>query len=104
MKIQDVLVVCKWALMFFVGAVLLLVNFFGGAWLYSLFTSNGWPGLIPWFENPEYDPFGNDDYLYDGAPSPGKIRGLEGYINRVFWLYRNPVYGYKIWAGIKNKP
>lgn len=67
----------------------------------SLFTSdNRWPsigGIFYTYDNP---PFGDDGYIEKRSHFPLAIDGLEGYINRVGWLFRNPAYGFAKSAGI----
>lgn len=54
------------------------------------------PKWLWWFQTPDNPLDGDESYLSKPgrAPFTGVTTGLKGYINRVAWLYRNPIYGY----------
>lgn len=54
--------------------------------LLSLFTAKGWPTWGAWFWTPDNDPCGDRS---DWTTLP-----VGSYWRRVFWLWRNPGYGF----------
>lgn len=82
-----------WALFFVIDKILLILSLPLIPFL-SLFTANGWPkwGSIFWtYDNP---PQGDLGYQAKRAPYCPASSPWELYVNRVFWLYRNPNYGF----------
>lgn len=55
------------------------------------------PGPYTWgwiwgtYDNP---PQGDEGYVEKRAPFPNEIDGWKGYVNRVVWMCRNPLYGF----------
>lgn len=67
----------------------------------SLFTQpdqKNWGWVYGTYDNP---PQGDRGYVAKRAPFPNHLTGFKGYINRVMWMIRNPLYGYNKWAGVK---
>lgn len=56
------------------------------------YTWGGWWGT---FDNP---PQGDRGYIAKHAPFVGVLTGWKGYINRVMWMLRNPLYGFAKYA------
>lgn len=56
-----------------------------------------WGWIWGTYDNP---PQGDEGYVRKRAPFPGLITGLRGYVNRVFWMIRNPVYGFARWVAL----
>lgn len=79
-----VYVIC-WVLNLFVAPV------------YSLFTANGWLSWDKWLLTPDNAVIGDRQYIREGAPFTGLgHRGWRAWINRTFWLYRNPLVGFAV--------
>lgn len=51
------------------------------------YTWGGWYGT---YDNP---PQGDEGFVAKRAPFPNVTTGLSGYVNRVAWMIRNPLYG-----------
>jgi hypothetical protein len=65
--------------------------------VYSLFTAKGWPGWGKWLQTPDNSCIGDRQYIREGAPFTGiGHRGWKAWINRTFWLYRNPMMGFAV--------
>lgn len=60
----------------------------------GLYTWGGWWGT---FDNP---PQGDRTFIREHSPFPNITSGWRGYINRVAWMWRNPLYGYAKSVGI----
>lgn len=58
------------------------------------YTWGGWYGT---YDNP---PQGDKGFVTERCFFPGITEGLKGYINRVQWMIRNPLYGWAKWAAI----
>ena len=56
-----------------------------------------WGWLWGTYDNP---PQGDEGYVRKRAPFPGLITGWQGYVNRVMWMIRNPVYGFARWTSL----
>jgi len=56
-----------------------------------------WGWLWGTYDNP---PQGDEGYVRKRAPFPKYLHGWKGYINRVMWMVRNPVYGFARWAAL----
>lgn len=66
----------------------------------SLFTrpdQKNWGWVYGTYDNP---PQGDRGYVTKRSPFPNQLTGFKGYINRVMWVIRNPLYGYNKWAGV----
>ena len=74
---------------------------------YSLFTRNNWPKWGKIFQTYDNPPWGDEGYRAKRAPFPFEgepISRFKAYINRVVWMYRNPLYGFKKEYGIDYDP
>lgn len=60
-----------------------------------------WGWIWGTWDNP---PQGDEGFVEKRSPFPGVITGLRGYVNRVAWMIRNPMYGYARLASIKWRP
>ena len=56
-----------------------------------------WGWLWGTYDNP---PQGDEGYVRKRAPFPGLITGWQGYVNRIMWMIRNPVYGFARWTAL----
>lgn len=56
-----------------------------------------WGGQYGTFDNP---PQGDQGFISKHAPFVGYITGWRGYINRVAWMWRNPLYGFNKSMGV----
>lgn len=50
-----------------------------------------WGWMWGTYDNP---PQGDEGYVRKRAPFPGECFGWKGYLNRVMWMIRNPMYGF----------
>lgn len=57
-----------------------------------------WGGQYGTFDNP---PQGDRGYIAKHAPFPNVITGWKGWVNRIGWMWRNPLYGYSKSTGIE---
>lgn len=90
----------KWLLLTAIDLLLLPVAY-ALAPVISLFTANGWPKFGGWFYTYDNPPQGDSGYQTKRAPFPLADTPKKLYYNRVAWLWRNPLYGYQKFAGIK---
>lgn len=83
----------KWFGCFIIYAIAWVLNIFIAP-IYSLFTAQGWPKFGYWLQTPDNLPQGDRQYMSEGAPFVGVgHRGVKAWINRTFWMYRNPLVG-----------
>lgn len=90
----------KWAGMLVLNLLMLIFTAIPAALVIPLFTrAQDWgKGEYKWgwiwgtHDNP---PQGDEGYHLKRAPYKGVSTGVKGYINRVFWMLRNPLYGLK---------
>lgn len=54
------------------------------------------PRCLAWFQTPDNPLDGDAPYQLLHAPFKGVQVGWRRYINRVFWLWRNPAYGFDL--------
>lgn len=66
---------------------------------YSIRERYRWGGLFGTYDNP---PQGDRGWQSKRSPYPGITTGWKGYINRVGWMLRNKLYGYKRKTGIMH--
>jgi hypothetical protein len=59
-----------------------------------------WGGMWGTYDNP---PQGDEGYVRKRCLFPGVTAGLRGYINRVQWMLRNPLYGFARWAALEYR-
>lgn len=98
----------KWFL-FTILDYLLLLTVPLAALIISAFTreqpynlgSYSWGSLWGTYDNP---PQGDEGYVSKRSWFPGITTGFKGYLNRVWWMIRNPLYGYSKIAGLKYNP
>lgn len=57
-----------------------------------------WGWLWGTYDNP---PQGDEGYVKKRCWFPGITTGFKGYLNRVGWMFRNPMYGWAKKAGIE---
>ena len=53
--------------------------------------SYSWGWLWGTYDNP---PQGDEGFVRKRAPFPGECFGWRGYVNRIMWMIRNPMYGF----------
>lgn len=59
-----------------------------------LFATNGWlPWQLSYFQTPDNPLDGDEGFKTQHAPFLGMQTGWRQYVNRIFWLWRNPAYG-----------
>ena len=74
-------------------------NFFLAPFVVTQASENGWlPGWLKWFQTPDNSLDGdsgwkNEHRLWRGD-SDVDTNKFKIYVNRVLWLYRNPMYGF----------
>ncbi|ATW57861.1 hypothetical protein CNR33_00015 [Pseudomonas phage tabernarius] len=54
-------------------------------------TGYTWGGLYGTYDNP---PQGDEGYVAKRSWFPGITTGFKGYLNRIGWMIRNPIYGW----------
>lgn len=57
-----------------------------------------WGGIYGTYDNP---PQGDEGYVTKRCLFPNQITGFKGYINRVLWMIRNPLYNLARYLGIE---
>lgn len=93
-------------MMFLRWAVLVVLSFLAVpvAWICAPFlpafaSSSGWlPRSLCWFQTPDNSLDGDIQYRTLHAPFKWPENRIEVYVNRVFWLFRNPAYGFDFFA------
>lgn len=55
------------------------------------------PAFLSWFQTPDNPLDGDANFMANVAPFKGVgVTGWRQYVNRVFWLWRNPSYGFDL--------
>jgi hypothetical protein len=65
------------------------------------YDNYSWGWIWGTYDNP---PQGDEGFVRKRAPFKGLITGWQGYVNRVAWMIRNPLYGFAKIAGVKYDP
>lgn len=60
-----------------------------------------WGWLWGTYDNP---PQGDEGYVAKRALFPNETTGIKGYVNRVMWMFRNPLYGFSRRCAINYSP
>lgn len=60
-----------------------------------------WGCIWGTYDNP---PQGDQGFVRERAPFPGYTTGWRGYINRVMWMIRNPLYGFARKVAVDYSP
>lgn len=92
------MVYLKWLTLFVVDIVLTIFTVLPAAIIVPLFTraqqwgkaEYTWGWIWGTYDNP---PQGDEGYYAKRAPFLNEMTGVKGYVNRVFWMLRNPLYG-----------
>lgn len=93
-----------------VGYILLLPVSYPAAVLVSLFTAGvkesperryAWGWIFGTYDNP---PQGDNGWITKRSYFPNVISGWKGYTNRVGWMIRNKLYGFKKLVSLPYKP
>jgi hypothetical protein len=86
----------KWVLLFPASIIMTAAGYVLAPILPAFASEDGWlPDYLDWFQT--YDNPLDGDYGFKTIHAPFKGDNLsywQKYINRVFWLWRNPVYGF----------
>jgi hypothetical protein len=82
----------KWIIFCLIDWAMLPVHY-ALAPLLSLFTGRGWPKWGGWFWTYDNPPQGDGGFQVKRAPYINASSPWQLYVNRVFWLWRNPLYG-----------
>jgi len=85
-----VLALLDYALLLTVPVAAPIIALFTRAQPYGL-APYSWGGLWGTYDNP---PQGDQGFVGKRAPFVGVTTGWRGYLNRVMWMIRNPLYGY----------
>lgn len=93
----------KWLLLTLVDYAL-LIPFFLLVPFASLFTAKGWNSITKYVGTYDNPPQGDRGWIRERSLFPKVTTGLKGYINRVFWLWRNPNYPYQKLASVEYAP
>jgi hypothetical protein len=94
----------KWLVLALTDILLLLTVPFAAP-VVALFTKEQphgqgtykWGWLWGTYDNP---PQGDEGYVKKRCPFPTVTVGWKGYVNRVMWMVRNPVYGFARWTAL----
>lgn len=78
----------------FVFDILLSVIHYPLAVIISLFTTEGWSKWMALFVTYDNPPQGDGGWITKRSYFPQETTGFKGYLNRVGWLWRNPLYGF----------
>lgn len=95
---EEHMIYLKWFGLFAVDIVMTLFTAIPAALIVPMFTraqeygkpAYTWGWLWGTYDNP---PQGDEGFVRKRAPFLGSTTGLKGYVNRVFWMMRNPLYG-----------
>lgn len=95
-----------WLILAILDYVLLALTWIPAAIIVSIFTraqeygktEYTWGWIWGTYDNP---PQGDEGYVKKRAYFPGVTTGFKGYLNRVGWMIRNPLYG---WSKILGLP
>ena len=68
------------------------------SYLTPRYTWGGWWGT---YDNP---PQGDEGFVRKRSLFAGITTGWKGYLNRVHWMVRNPLYGYALLCSLKYSP
>lgn len=88
----------RWLALSILDLLLLLTVPFAAPVIAAIYRAQPY-GLAPYswgwmwgtYDNP---PQGDEGYVRKRAPFPGECFGWKGYLNRVMWMIRNPMYGF----------
>ena len=84
------LALLDWLLLVTVPVAAILVSAFTREQPYNM-RPYTWGGLWGTYDNP---PQGDEGFVAKRAWFPGVTTGFKGYLNRVNWMIRNPLYGF----------
>ena len=97
----------KWLVLALLDWVLLLTVPFAAPIVAAIYReqphglpSYSWGWMWGTYDNP---PQGDEGYVRKRCPFPGVTHGWRGYINRVMWMIRNPVYGFARWCAMEYR-
>lgn len=98
------MIYAKWLALCLLDWLLLLTVPFAAP-LVALFTrhqphgmpSYSWGWIWGTYDNP---PQGDEGYVASRSPFPGFTTGWRGYLNRAWWMVRNPLYGFARMAAL----
>ena len=78
-----------WAMWFTVFIMAPIISAFTRSQPYDM-QPYTWGWLWGTYDNP---PQGDEGFVRERAPFPGITSGFKGYVNRIMWMIRNPLYG-----------
>lgn len=85
----------RWAVLAVLSILIVPVAWILAPVLPVFASRDGWlPAWLIWFQTPDNALDGDEQYRTMHAPFIGAESGWERYSNRVFWLWRNPAYGF----------
>jgi len=84
------LCIADWLLLLTVPLAAPVIAAFTREQLYGQYPYS-WGWVWGTYDNP---PQGDEGYVRKRSPFPTVTTGLRGYVNRVAWMIRNPVYGF----------
>lgn len=98
----------KWLGLAVLDYALLLFTALPAALLVPLKTREQPYGLEPyswggWWGTYDNPPQGDEGFVRKRAPFIGVTTGWKGYVNRVVWMLRNPLYGFQRHASVEYK-
>lgn len=94
------MIYARWVLLAVFMITMNVVNLIAAPIL-SLFTAKGWPEWGGWFWTFDNPPQGDAGWINKRCYFPQVTTGMKGYLNRVGWLWRNPVYGLGKLVGVE---
>ena len=98
----------KWFVLALVDLLLLVTVPFAAPVVAALYReqphdlpSYSWGWLWGTYDNP---PQGDEGFVKKRCFFPNITTGFKGYLNRIGWMIRNPVYGYARWCALNYDP
>ncbi len=91
----------KWLIFALFDLAMLPVWYLSAPFL-SLFTAGGWPKGGTWFWTYDNPPQGDAGFIRERAVFCPAGSPFTLYVNRVWWLWRNPGYGLQKYLGLIN--
>lgn len=95
----------KWVILWPASLVFTIIAMLLAPVLPTFASKDGWlPAWLSVFQTPDNPLDGDSGFINEHAPFKGVQVGWKQYINRIFWLWRNPAYGADIsWFGARLK-
>ena len=95
----------RWLVMLPFSLIVLIVSIFLAPVLPVFASKDGWlPKWLWWFQTPDNSLDGDNGFIFIHAPFKGEdLSYIKKYVNRTFWLWRNPSYGFD-WGVLAFQP